>query len=658
MKKFALFSCALVCFSMCCAEDWFDFAYKNIEYVTGFFKPHNEALFQSYKKQVTDLQDKITVLLKQAQSNGVLPDATKKTVDALQKQQNALLDKATNDLDSYDVTMLQQIVSNQQAVIVQLIDGWDYLYDFWEKNALGALKSAANLNNPFRNNVASVVQGDQLLPDEKDTFLKNRQATVQKGFTTFFNQQKNPIKLGYVAPGGGYRAMILTTGYLTALEETGLLDATSYLSALSGSTWFLIAWLFSNMSVRAFQNALVSKVKDKKFNVQTIAFDASGYIANDYLALLVADLWPKFLFNQSISSVDVYGSLLSRTLLSDLAKKSHLTDTWAQVKDGKKPFPLFSAVCVYNDNAGKQQYSWNEFTPLEVRNLEFKLSTPSYSFGSEFNAGKSKEIAPQQALGYLMGTFGSAYLLDLIDLEKIISGLKDQAAQKMGSEATQYIIAATLVNLINVLPTWVNNVRVSPSSTLNPYKNTTYANVPKSLTTSDQLMYVDAGISCNVPVLPLLRSSRQVQAIIIGDTSGDNPKDNEEPGELNKFFADAKRLYSYVYTRVDDKSTPTLRLYKDTQHPAAPRLIYVNFVKDDALLKKAKTNPALQKIIDDCKLATFDFNCINYQDGFCRFFNFEYTVEQFKQLAGIGEFNIKANVETIKAFLNKEFYSK
>ena len=192
-------------------------------------------------------------------------------------------------------------------------------------------------------------------------------------------------------------------------------------------------------------------------------------------------------------------------------------------------------------------------------------------------------------------------------------------------------------------------MRVSPSSTLNPYKNTTYANVPKSLTTSDQLMYVDAGISCNIPVLPFLRSSRQVQAIIIGDTSGDNPKDNEEPGELNKFFADAKRLYGYVYARVDDKSTPTLRLYKDMQQANAPRIIYINFVKDDALLKKAKTNPALQKIVDDCNLAAFDFNCINYQDGFCRFFNFDYTVEQFKQLAGIGEFNVQCKCRNYKS---------
>ena len=67
IKKIIFFVCIMFISDNCFCIDWFDFAYQNIEYVTGFFKPHNEALFQSYKKQVTDLQNKITVLLKQAQ---------------------------------------------------------------------------------------------------------------------------------------------------------------------------------------------------------------------------------------------------------------------------------------------------------------------------------------------------------------------------------------------------------------------------------------------------------------------------------------------------------------------------------------------------------------------------------------------------------------
>ncbi len=637
-------------------RDWFDFAYQNAEYVLAFAKPHNDALFHSYKKQLYALQDQINTSLKQSKTAGMVNDSTKNAIDSLQQQQNALLVKASNDLDSFDMTVLQEIATKNQTVTGQLIDGWDYLYDFWEKNEIPQLKLDANRDNPFKNKAANLIQNDQLLSDEKNIFLKNRQKTIQKGWGKFFNKQPNkPITLGYVAPGGGYRAMILTSGYLAALEDLGLLDATSYISALSGSTWFLMPWLFSNNSIHSFQQSLEKKIKDKKFNIQTIAFDNSGYLKPEYLEALVADLWPKFLFNQSISSVDIYGSLLSKALLDPTIRKYHLTDVWDHVKDGNKPFPLFTSVNVYTNSAGQQDYNWNEFTPLEVRNLEYKTAMPTYSFGSLFDQGKAKEISPQQSLGYLMGTFGSAYLVNLIDIQKIIDGLKAQAAQKMSTEATQYLIAATLVNLISVLPTSVNTMRVFPSLTFNPYKNASFSNVPKSLKTSDQLMYVDAGISYNIPVLPLLRPSRNVNAIIIGDTSGDNFQKNEESGELSKFFKDAQRLYGYTYKRVDDKSTPTLRLYKDMQHAQAPRIIYFNFVRDDALIKKAQANPILKKFIDENNLSTFDANCISNTNGFCGFLNFDYTLPQFKQLAGIAEFNIKANADTVKAFLNKEF---
>ena len=211
---------------------------------------------------------KINDLLKKAKATGILDEATKKSVDALQQQQNALLAKATNDsrLDSYDITILQQIVTKEQTIIGSLLDGWDILYDFWEKTASGVLKAQANANNPYRNNVASLVRGDQLSNDET-LFLNNRKSVVKKGLSTYFGASKeikNPLTLGYVAPGGGYRALMLASGYLTALEDLGLLDATSYISALSGGTWFLMTWLFSNGSVRAFQQAIAQKIKNKK----------------------------------------------------------------------------------------------------------------------------------------------------------------------------------------------------------------------------------------------------------------------------------------------------------------------------------------------------------------------------------------------------------
>ena len=38
--------------------------------------------------------------------------------------------------------------------------------------------------------------------------------------------------------GGGIRAMVGYLGCLKALEDMGVLDSTTYLSGLSGSTWY------------------------------------------------------------------------------------------------------------------------------------------------------------------------------------------------------------------------------------------------------------------------------------------------------------------------------------------------------------------------------------------------------------------------------------
>lgn len=146
--------------------------------------------------------------------------------------------------------------------------------------------------------------------------------------------------------------------------------------------------------------------------------------------------------------------------------------------------------------------------------------------------------------------------------------------------AAQYLIAATLINLIKIFPMWIDEQRILPSLTNNPFKNAPFTTISDDLKKDDTLIFVDAGIAYNIPVRPLLRKGRNTKVIIIGDTSSaDFPSHDENPEELEKFFKDAHRLFKYSYKRVDDKSTETLRLYKDSEHSEAPLLIYFNWYK-------------------------------------------------------------------------------
>ena len=68
-------------------------------------------------------------------------------------------------------------------------------------------------------------------------------------------------------------------------------------------------------------------------------------------------------------------------------------------------------------------------------------------------------------------------------------------------------------------------------------------------------------------------------------------------------------------------------------------------------MTRAEKNPELKKIIDENNLQRFDpVQCI---DAFCGTFNFDYTQEEFKQLSGIAQFNIKAHESAIKALIEE-----
>lgn len=52
----------------------------------------------------------------------------------------------------------------------------------------------------------------------------------------FFSTIKVPT-VGVIGSGGGFRAMVAYSGVFNALKKSGILDVTSYVAGLSGSSW-------------------------------------------------------------------------------------------------------------------------------------------------------------------------------------------------------------------------------------------------------------------------------------------------------------------------------------------------------------------------------------------------------------------------------------
>jgi hypothetical protein len=565
--------------------------------------------------------------------------------------QDEMLSKIRPHLSEEDFLKVQAEVHVLQYEAVRDFDIWgikEKLGAWFAKYSTQLIKDQIQKKNPHAGEVAYVKQDSLLSPDEL-YYRQVRMPYVKKGLEKFFGKELPDSKLfttGFVGTGGGYRAMILTTGYARALEKCGLLDATMYMTSLSGSTWFLAPWITGGKTVSDYQEELRLKAADEFFDIK----DLSTILCTNPINLIDDLIWPKFIFGQSVSSIDLYGALLALVLFYDLADKrqeQHLSEQWDKVKDGSKPFPIYTSVSMHQMAEG-YDYNWYEFNPIEVRNLDLDIYIPSWSFDSHFDCGQTLEVAPENSLGYLMGIFGSAYTVNFLDLNRIMfSEVAETPGWANPIEQIKFKVTKRLLKLMSTMPL-IGSKRFSPAQVNNPFSRADDFNLPKSLTKKNELTFVDAGIDYNIPVRPLLRPQREVHAVIIGESSGNV----ESPHELYKFFKDAYQHYGYEYAEVMPAPSESLRFFKDAAHPEAPRLIYVNYHIDPAVIKRAQEDPELNECIVQHKLHEFDAKtCL---ENHCGTFNFDYSEDEFLQLAGVGEFNILAHQSEIRAFLEAE----
>jgi hypothetical protein len=499
---------------------------------------------------------------------------------------------------------------------------------------------------------ASVAR-EKTLPAFEHQFLSAREHTAQQGLEKFFSDESvkpnKKLRIAFCGTGGGYRAMILTSGYLVALEDLGLLAAIPYISALSGSTWFLAPWIMSKDSVREYQHRMMGRIKNNAFDLLSPITARANF---KYKTFIDAALWPKILFHQPLGFIDFYGGLLASVLFfedgPDRRQRERLTQQQEWIKNGEKPFPLYTAVSMHKTES-EASYNWYEFNPFQVRNLELDLSIPAYAFGSKFFEGVSQEIAPEQSLGFLLGIFGSAVAINADDLLRIIS-YRTQEEQKLLSRAerARYATAQKILDIVkNNISKHLVYARLFSAQVNNPFLG--MEGIPAWLKQKEELTFIDGGIDYNIPIRPLLRPEREIDAIIIGESSGDAATLRE----VEKMMANIQKVYGYSYERADDGATPTLHLYKDNNNSQAPRIIYVTYMRDDDLLTRAGEDPKLSHLIQENNLLNFDpKDCLK---DWCGTFNFDYSSDDFKQLSGIAEFNMKAHHAAIARWLAGEF---
>ncbi|KAG2204450.1 hypothetical protein INT47_005241 [Mucor saturninus] len=167
------------------------------------------------------------------------------------------------------------------------------------------------------------VREGQGLSDEEIEFTRTRKLKMRAAFAFFIGVDEHEVdvedipNIGVASSGGGYRAMVGCSGYLHAMNETGILDCVLYMAGVSGSTWAMSQFYspLTNASVSTLKTHLSSRIHTHIANLSNFltVLNASRHNSKIILHGVIQRYYQQ---NGSISLVDIFGMLLGGTLLS------------------------------------------------------------------------------------------------------------------------------------------------------------------------------------------------------------------------------------------------------------------------------------------------------------------------------------------------------
>ncbi|KAI2816963.1 hypothetical protein CBS63078_9871 [Aspergillus niger] len=403
---------------------------------------------------------------------------------------------------------------------------------------------------------AKVRVGDTLCNEEL-AYRQKRQKYATAALASYLDIPEDDIHpddvpiIAMCGSGGGLRALVAGTGSYLATQEAGLWDCVTYTAGVSGSCWLQTLY-HSSITGRNF-NKMVDHLKNR-LGVH-LAFPPAA------LKLLTNAPTNKYLLSGLVEKlkgdpgadfglVDIYGMLLAARLLvpkGELGvcdKDLKLSNQRYNLASGAHPLPIYTAVrheipvLENQENAEKREkpeelikeskseawFQWFEFTPYEFFCEELSAGIPTWALGRHFHGGvnvKPEEISPIPELRVpaLMGVWGSAFCATLSHYYKEIRPVIKGITGLSGIDSLIQGKTKDLVRVHPIDPATIPNYVLGMKDQLPP-------SCPESIFQSRHLRLMDAGMSNNLPIYPLLRPGRDVDVIIAFDASADIKQEN------------------------------------------------------------------------------------------------------------------------------------
>jgi phospholipase A2 len=413
--------------------------------------------------------------------------------------------------------------------------------------------------NPEIEYSASVRVSSELCNEEKEFLLKRRKAT-RTALAKYLGIPDEEVHLddvpciAMVGSGGGLRALVAGTGSMLATGEDGLFDCVTYTAGVSGSCW-LQALYHSSLGGRRLDK-MVDHLKAR----------IGIHIAYPPVALAALNSAPtnKFLLSGFVEKlkgdpeadfglVDVYGLLLAARLLVPKGEVGvddrdlKISNQRDYLKNGEHPMPIYTAVrheipVIENssevgkatdspsqetkDKAKKEAwFQWFEISPYEMFCEEFGAGIPTWAIGRKFENGQDLAHdedgfrVPELRLPLMLGIFGSAFCATLSHYYKEVRPLVKGLAGFGGIDDMIEGRNEDLSKVHPILPASIPNFAYNMEDRLPKI-------TPESISKNTHLQLMDAGMSNNLPIYPLLRPGRDVDILIAFDASADIKTEN------------------------------------------------------------------------------------------------------------------------------------
>ncbi|KAI3391354.1 hypothetical protein diail_7488 [Diaporthe ilicicola] len=394
------------------------------------------------------------------------------------------------------------------------------------------------------------------LCDEEKQFLARRKRIVTVALAKYLGLDEKEVHeddvptIAMCGSGGGLRALVAGTGSMIATGEDGLFDCVTYTSGVSGSCW--LQALFHSSFAQGSLSRVVDHLKARigvHIAYPPAAFSSlasaptNRYLLSGLVEKLRGDP------NADFGLVDLYGTLLAARLLVPKGELGvdprdfKLSNQRQSIKYGQNPFPIYTAVRheipnitgagdgtghpteKEKEEAAKEAwFQWFEITPYEAFCEEFSAGIPTWAMGRKFQNGR--DVPPEEGfhlpevrMPLLMGIWGSAFCATLSHYYREVRPL---VRSLTGFSTIDEMISGHNDDLSKVHP-------IDPA-TLPNFMYGMEGQLPRTTPTSiyknEYLQLMDAGMSNNLPIYPLLRPGRNVDILIAFDASADVKTDN------------------------------------------------------------------------------------------------------------------------------------